>query len=290
MDSRDCTRNEYLGAIKEKIENGELTFEEICKRLKAEVNAELGKPRSKIDYAYISSCQSLLDSLSNSIPYVSKQPQYEQELIERIKKSEQSRSLRKRALSTAVAAVAVLLLFVFGDTLLRREWLEGDSSIDMQQYEIAGHVVDPGLVEPGIAGHSTETQEVTTQIMEEAVDVLGFTPLVPTWYPDGWVNQSYYAVRSEGFQWYFEALESTTEKNFIKYEVRRYDDVDEASAAFEQNNHGRALWCNGWDVYITENIDELIIVWLDGNCCYALHGPLGEEELLEIVKSIDKGD
>lgn len=290
MDSRDCSSNEYLGAIKEKIESGKLTFDEICKRLKAEVDAELGKPRSRIDYAYLSSCQNLLDSVNNSKMHVSKQPQYEQELIQRIKKTERKHSLRRRAMSAAFAAMAILVLIVVGDRLFFREWLEGNSTEDMQQYEIAGQVVDPGLVVSGIADPSTETREVTTQSMEEVVDVLGFTPLVPTWYPDGWERHSYYAVKTANVQRFYEALVSDNFNNVIKFEIERFNDVGEAGAFFEQDNHGRMLRCNGWDVYVTENTDEYVAVWLDENCCYSLYGPLKEEDLLKIIMSIVKGE
>lgn len=288
MDGRDFLRNEYISSIKEKIERGELTFEEICKRLKSGVDAELGKPHVQIDWAYLNSCQNLLDSLNNAKLGVSKQPQYQQELIRRIKKNEKPRTLPKWVPTTAFAAMAILVLSILGDNLLYRKWLEGNSSIDMQQYEIAGHVVDPGLVEKGNADPSSEAQEITTQSMEDVIDVLGFTPLVPTWYPDGWEPHTFYASKDANLHWFYEVLVSSTNKNFIMFEVKRFNEIDAAKASFEQDNKGRMLLCNGWNVYITENTNEPVVVWLDGYYCYSLHGPLAEEDLLRIIQSIKK--
>lgn len=290
MDSRDCKRNEFIDAIKEKLESGELTFDTICQRLKAAADAELRKPRAKVDYAYLSACQDLLDSLTYTKPDVSKQPQYEQELIRRIKKTERKRSQRKRAMSAAFAAMAILVLVVVGDRLFYREWLEGNSTENMQQYEIAGRVVDPGLIETSNADPTTETREVTTQSMEEVIDVLGFTPLMPTWYPKGWEIHSYYAAKNEKLQWFDEVLVSDAYKNFVMFKVEKFNDVADAKTFFEQNDRGHMVRCNGWDVYITVNIDEPVAVWLDGNNCYSLHGPLSEEELLKTINSIAKGE
>lgn len=290
MDSQDCKRNELLGAINKKLDSGELTFDTICQQLKDAVDAEVKKPRDEVDYEYLTCCQNILDRLIRVVPDESKQPYYEQELMKQIKKTERSRTRRKRAIALAFATAAVLILFVVGDRLFHRKWLEGDSTDDMQQYEIAGQVVDPGLVEKGNASHTSEVREVTTQSIDEVIEVLGASPLLPSWYPEGWKHRTFYVAQTADLSWFYEDLESNNVKGFAKYEIKRFYDVQDAAESFEQNEAGRMVHCNGWDVYLTVNVDKPTAVWLDGNLCYTISGPIREDELLEMIKSIDRGD
>lgn len=288
MDSKYSGNDSFLDAIKEKINSGELTSGEMCSRLEKAIDLEINKPTDEMDIPFLHACQDLLYTLNNSEEYVSKQPQYEQELMQRIKKTQRSRKTKRRAFAAVGIAAAMLVLFIVGDGLLYREWLEGDSSVDEQQYNVAGNVVDPGLVEKGNATGSEETRDVTTDDFSEATEVLGFTPLMPTWYPEGWEHHSYYAAQEASWQWFYEIRTSAENENFLIYEIMRYDDVTDANEYFEQSEHGKKVPCNGWDVYIAVNIDDPVAIWIDGNYCYSLNGPLTEDELLKIIDSIKK--
>ena len=74
------------------------------------------------------------------------------------------------------------------------------------------------------------------------------------------------------------------------YTISKYDNIKEAQNFFEQSDKGILSHVNGWNVYITTNIDNPIAVWIDGNCCYTLYGAMSEHELIDIIESISKGE
>ena len=290
MDKQDYEYDDPIGVLKKKVESGELTFGELCLRLRVAIDSELRKPTAEIDRDFLNSCQDLLDRLTLSEKYVSKQPQYERELVRYVEKRRKMETLRKRAFTAVGVLVALIVLFVVGDGILHREWLVGDSSKDLQQYEVVGKVVDPNMLEKGKAAKTVEPREVSTKNLEEAESVLGFSPLVPAWYPEGWSLDTYVAARNENWQCFYAAFSSMHHDKLLTYTISKYDKTEEAQNFFEQSEKGQRLLINGWDVYVATNIDELIAIWLDGNCCYALFGALSEDEMVTIIESIQKGE
>lgn len=290
MDNRDSSCNESTGALIQKLECGELTFDVLCQRLRAVIDAELRKPCADVDQAYLDSCQNLLDSLTLSEKYESKQPQYERELMRHLEKSNKTGTIHKRAFAAVFVAVAMIMLFIVGDGIFYREWLEGGSSQDKQQYEIAGRVIDPKLVETGKATNMVGSSEIQTNSVDEVKSALGFSPLLPTWYPEGWILDNYYAAENENMLWFSAIFSSAYHEKLLAYTISVYSDIKEAQNAFEQSDKGKLHLVNGWNVYITMNIDDPIAVWLDGNCCNALYGHLSEEELVKVIESISKGE
>jgi hypothetical protein len=290
MDSNNCQGNEKIEAIKQQIDSGELTFDDMCRCLSKSINVELSKPFDEIDNEFVSSCQKLLDSLLNTAPYQSRQPQYEKELIQQLKITK-SYSIRRRVYSAIAVAVALIIFAVIGQEALTHKWLEGVPSEDNQQYVVSGYEVDPQLVNTGIAStESHEHKETTTQNLDEAIDVLGFSPLMPTYYPDGWDSYVYYANKHTLYQWFYEALVSSEHEIIIRYEVKKFSDIANATANFEQSVLGSTIKCNGWNVYMTTNIRDSIAVWIDGTTCYSLSGPLSFDEMTTIINSIKKGE
>ena len=290
MDKQDYENDDPVAILKEKVKSGELTFNELCLRLRVAIDSELRKLPAEIDRDYLNSCQDLLDRLTLSEKYVSKQPQYERELVRYLEKRRKMQTLRKRVFTVVGVVVALIVLFVVGDGILHREWLVGGSSKDRQQYEVVGKVVDPNMLEKGKAANTVEPKEISTKSLEEAESVLGFSPLMPTWYPEDWALDTYYAATTENWQWFGIVLSSTHHDKLLTYTISKYDNIKEAQNFFEQSDKGQLSPINGRDVYVSTNIDVTIAVWLDGDCCYALSGVLSEEEMVMIIESIQKGD
>jgi hypothetical protein len=126
--------------------------------------------------------------------------------------------------------------------------------------------------------------------MKEAKKVLGFSPLMPTWLPEGWTLHTYYAAINDNKTWFYSAYTSDQHEKILMFSISKYDSMENALNSFEQSDKGQLLSINGWDVYMATNIDSPVVVWLDDNYCYDLYGPLSEDEMVRIINSISKGE
>lgn len=290
MDSDRCVSNEYVNAINDLLKSGKLTPREASKRLSMAVDRELKKPANEIRESFVRTCIDLMYALSAPKEYVSQAQHSRKRLEVTIAKRDKRKTLISRVVAATAIATALIIGAVIGDDLLRRKWLDGSSSDDMQQFEVVGNVVDPSLIEGGSALFSAEPREVTTKDISEVEDVLGFIPALPTWYPEGWEIQTYYAASLPEFQWFYVELQYGNIKELLKYEVKRFITVEAAKEAYEQNERGDLVTINGWDVYFSENMSRSIAIWWDADTFYVLTAPVSEDDLQEIIRSIDKGE
>lgn len=290
MDSNHCSGNKYADAINELLNSGKLTPQDATRRLANAVDKELEKAPEDIRESFITTCEDLMYAINNKDAYVSQAQSSRKELEGKLEKKRRRGSMSKRILAVAGIAAMLVIGVIIVDGALHREWLEGNSTQDQQQFEVIGNVVDPGLVDDGYAGVSDETREINTASFDEAVEVLGFDPPVPTWLPDGWVIETHYAFAEEGYARFSIDMVSETGSRKLKYEIRKYSDVETARYSFEQNEHGSKVQSNGSDIYWTENFERVTAIWLDGDMSYALHGAVSRSELIRIINSIEKGD
>lgn len=290
MDSNHCSGNKYADAINELLNSGKLTPQEATRRLSNAVDKELAKAPADISESFIATCEDLIYAINNEREYISHAEASRQELEVKIEKKERRSSIYKRVLAVSSIAAMLLVGVIMGDGILHREWLSGTSTPDQQQFAVTGNVVDPGLVEGGHADITDETREITTDSFDEAVEVLGYTPLVPTWFPEGWEIKEYYAYAEEGFSRLSIDLVSESKDEELKYELRQYSDMETAEHAFEQNEHGDMELCNGWKIYFSINIERSAAVWLDGKTTYSLFGRVTKDEMKDIIISIERGN
>ena len=290
MDSDRCVSNEYANAISDLLKSGKLTPREASKRLSMAVDRELKKPANKIRESFVQTCIDLMYALNAPREYVSQAQQSRKQLEVKIAERNRRKTLKSRLLAATVITAVLTIGAVIGDGLLRKKWIDGKSSDDMQQFEVIGNEVDPSLVEGGVALFSTEPREVNTKDISEVDDVLGYIPSLPTWYPEGWEIQTYYAASVPEFQWFYIELRNDENKDLLKYEFKRFITVEAAKEAYEQNERGVLATINGWDVYVSENTDKSIAVWWDTDTYYVLAGPVTKDALQEIIHSIRKGE
>lgn len=283
--------NEHrLAKIKDAIKKGELTKEMIERRLNAAIETELRKTDSPADMELVNACQDLLWEINrHGEPYHSNKQQSLATLREKLAKVERAKKRKRRVLSIAMASFLLVVGSFAVDAVLHSQWLEGEQAPDEQQYIISGQENNPGLLTESQAGNAPKTypQSITTTSLEEVVSILGYTPLMPTWLPDGWVIESYY-VRVRNTTAFRVRYQSEREEELLRLSISVYPDVESASFAFEQEKAGKEIICNGWSVYLADNLGSPVAIWQDHVTYYSLTGPVSKEELLKIIQSIQR--
>ena len=281
--------NEHrLAKIKDAIKKGELTKEMIERRLNATIDAELRKTDSPVDMELINACQGLLWEINmHGEPYHSNKKQSLAALKEKLAKTERVKKRKGRALSIAMASFLLISGSFVVDAVLHRQWLEGEQAPDEQQYIISGQENNPGLLTESQAGNAPKTypQSITTTSLEEVVSILGYTPLMPAWLPDGWMIESYY-IRVGDTTVFRIRYHNEREVELLRFSISVYPDIESASIAFEQEKAGDEIICNGWSVYLAENLGSPVAIWQDKSACYSLAGAISKEEVLDIIQSI----
>lgn len=281
-----------IAEIKTAIEKGTLTHSEMERRLEAAIAVEIAKTDSPADMERVRACQSLLweldthgkeafvdDTELSLAAFKAKQ-------MKRINAKEKAHRFAVRT----IAVAAAILLVVFGiDTLFRREGLKGGQSPDEQQYIVDGYAFDPGFVDEGKADNNpTQSQTITTTSLDEAVAVLGYTPLMPVWIPEGWHVESFYVRKASIIT--FSIRYQGGQEELLRFSSVTYPDVERATHEFEQAKSGMEIMSNGWSVYTSINVDRTVVVWQDGLTCYSITGPITMDEMLKIINSIQRRD
>lgn len=285
--------NEHrLAKIKDAIKKGELTKEMIERRLNAAIDHELRKTDSPADMELIKACQDLLWEINmHGEPYHSNKQQSLATLRGKLAKAERAKKRKRQILSIAMASLLLIAGSFVVDAALHRQWLEGEQAPDEQQYIISGQENDPGLLTESQAGNAPKTypQSITTASLEEVVSILGYTPLMPTWLPDGWTDKSYY-VRMGDTSVIRIMCQNEQEEELLSLSIFVYPDMESATFAFEQERAGEKIICNGWNVYLADNLGSPVAIWQNKVTCYSITGPVSKEELLKIIQSIQRGE
>ena len=290
MDSSNCSANYKLKAIKAAIADGSLTKEEINRRLTYAIHKENEKRPEERDTDFMMACETILYEMHTGHPYVSRREESKQALKIRLNHEILQKAASSRIIKRVLLVTGALVIIVLGlEILLHHQWLEGVQSPDEQQYVITGQELDPGLVDEGLADNAGQSQTITTVNLDDVVNMLGYTPLVPTWVPDGWNLESYY-VRIASATSFRIQYQNEQEEDLLKFSITVYPDMERALREFEQEKSGTETPCNGWNVYIAENIERCIVVWQDDTICYSLTGPITPDEAIQMINSIQRSD
>lgn len=186
-----------------------------------------------------------------------------------------------------VIAFASLLLVVVGvEVFLHREWLFGKPTDDGQQYIIQGGKIDPRLIPEGQADPIPMYTRVSVRNKDEAAKLLGYVPVVPKWVPDGWILATIDVVLAEDMNRYVVVYTTKDNNKLLKYEKRTYQNAQRAQAAIQQDVLGETIRVGNIDVYIKTNTQVPACVWIDGLSYSAVYGPVSENDLFDITRSI----
>lgn len=290
MDSpSNGSANYKLQAIKESLKNGSITKEQFFTRLSNAVEQEYQKPVNEQDAAFLFACQDILDEMRTGKVYVSRKEECKKALKQRLSQEVRQRSKKQNVLwRGALAAVALIVLAVGVEMLLHREWFEGASTDDGQQYVVQGQEMDPGIISEGIADNEPRTGELTTTNLDEAIKFLGFEPDLPTWMPEGWKPAGYdVVILADEKRFRVQYTNSNTNTKFV-YSQILYTQMEEAYASFEQNSNGQSFEIGKIKIYQSVNTDKKRYNWTLDNSVFSLAGDVDYDTVYQIICSIIK--
>jgi hypothetical protein len=96
----------------------------------------------------------------------------------------------------------------------------------------------------------------------------------------------YIGFKFEDYDQFVADFSKKEEDYLLQFELLKYSDAAFAQQAFEQNDTGETLeLSNGKEIYITENYDSNVAIWIDSLECYKISGPISKEDLLGMVNS-----
>ena len=290
MDSpSNGSANYKLQAIKESLKNGSITKEQFFTRLSNAVEQEYQKPVNEQDAAFLFACQDILDEMRTGKVYVSRKEECKKALKQRLSQEVRHRSRKQNVLwRGALAAVALIVLAVGVEMLLHREWFEGTSTDDGQQYVVQGQEIDPGIISEGVADNEPRTGELTTTNLDEAIKFLGFEPDLPTWMPEGWKPAGYdVVILADEKRFRVQYTNSNTNTKFV-YSQILYTQMEEAYASFEQNSNGQSFEIGKIKIYQSVNTDKKRYNWTLDNSVFSLAGDVDYDTVYQIICSIIK--
>ena len=184
-----------------------------------------------------------------------------------------------------VAAVAAIFILVIGNSITA-------SALDFDLFAIIAKWTQETF-HFGYAGQMDETNAPSPDhvypcaSLQEALDKRNVTiRLVPTWIPDGYLEDEVRVTESP-IQRLYSAKYLSGDKTI---RIRIADYLDSRPSQIEQSASLLEVYCvNEIEYYIFSNYDQLKVVWLCENYeCYII-GPISLSEIKEIVNSIGKG-
>lgn len=187
---------------------------------------------------------------------------------------------RKRWFASVVAAACAVFVFcapvAHGSTILETmtNWKQSTFSLPNQQ-------------ETGTVAVLTNPDYLkVVDAVKNATD----TALLPNWYPDG-TTVDYVENNSDDNVLSYCVSFSRAENNF-SLSVLMYDGNSSTNSTYEKNeNSGFVQYTSdGMPYYVMENMDRTVAIWQEDKAEYSLSGFLTEEEIANMLNSIDLGD
>lgn len=286
----DGKHEHTVAQILEAINYGNLSPEETVKRLKTLVDAEICKTDHPCDLELIDACEDLIYEINTQgrIPFDSRMESNRKKVFQKLKRDFGRKNQVKILWRMGVAAAASLIL-VFGGVLLSKyQWIGGHSSINEQQYVIQGQGIGASTIQNSIAEHNG-IAELTTTNWNNVIAFLGFEPVLPDTLQSNWEVKEYYVLVSIDRILLSAVYAKVDGQLSIRYSLEFYLSVDEAYTSFEQNKEGTLEQFKSTDIYVSKNVDQYTLTWLDDLCMYRLAGNVIYDELFKIASEIIGG-
>lgn len=272
--------DELLQAIKE----GELSKDEIIKRLNSAIDREYQKKKGA-DMAFVAACENLLDKLlgGDKTPFVSHTDKY----LSEIRRNTVVRTKPKARPMVRLAAVvvSVLVLVVLSDAAFHWNWFVGSPTADQQQYVIKGHQVDLSLISKCIAEHSPDSTSFSTTNWDEMVDYLGFEPEV---FQDTEAIQMIKCnarVMSSEIQISVVYKELTTEKSIV-FQSIFCTDINDAYMTYEQESGYKREIADIGVLYVSNNHANSAYIWIKDNVVFSILGDIDDSLAEMMIRTI----
>lgn len=272
--------DELLQAIKE----GELSKDEIIKRLNSTIDREYQKKKGA-DMAFVAACENLLDKLlgGDKTPFVSHTDKY----LSEIRRNTVVRTKPKARPMVRLAAVVVsiLVLVVLSNAAFHWNWFVGSPTADQQQYVIKGRQVDLSLISKCIAEHSPDSTSFSTTNWNEMVDYLGFEPEV---FQDTEAIQMIKCnarVMSSEIQISVVYKELTTEKSIV-FQSIFCTDINDAYMTYEQESGYKREIADIDVLYVSNNHANSAYIWIKDNVVFSILGDIDDSLAEMMIRTI----
>lgn len=276
--------------LKESIQTGEMTIEELKDRLHLIIDTELLKDDEEVDIDLIKACESFFTHLHGKEEPLSEEERQQQwaKIQDRIKsQGTKKRTFRKAPVYAAIAVAAIIILF-FGISI-KFQWFLPSSTPDGQQYVITGKQISIETISKAIASHDSRGTFDTDQ-EEKLQQYLGFpiAGIIPVL--EGWRAENYrVSISSVAIFLKVRFRNVNNSENYINYTIDWITDAADLNYYIEQNEKGEYLNIDGEDVYRSENYEVVTYVWFKGSAIISIYGITADsviEDFLEVSHEI----
>lgn len=282
----DGERKSCTERILSAIEYGKLSNDETERRLCKLVEAEVNKTDSEADRELVKACQSLMWQLHThgELPYDSHYDGNKAKIDQRLKRntlvSNTAKSVGK--MLAAAAAVVLVVLGFRGD--LHWSWLEHNDTFDQQQHIIAGNEIGVELIQSAIAEH---LDKGVLQLSDISVihTEFEFAP-IPEQLHETWHFDSAMVFTGPDMIRLDISYRNADSEHTMLYTIIMFTSAEDAYFAFEQSEAGYVTDILGNQVYVSQNIDELVMCWTQGLAAVRITGVLEESEGMAIIESL----
>lgn len=271
-----------LGQILRAIDFGDVSHEEIERRLNALIEAEIEKTDGPADMAMIEACQALLMQLHDCHPDTA--------CIGSAGVQNDEQKPCRKFIGWRIAIAAAVIVLVVGAVGYRYQWLEGTSTLDGQQYIVQGHEITTSMIETAIAEHSGYAQ---CQIRDNAelISFLGFDPCIPSELAGKWQAEQFDVLVLSGFvQISTRYVSKTAEYHDLAYSQIWFTSAEEAFVSIEQSDEGKLIKVLSADIYISQNSERTLFSWQKGLSVNLLSGTDHQDILMEAVREMIGGN
>lgn len=286
IDGLTLQMQQNLATLKEQFESGEITKEVLSNKMERAIYKELAKPAEEINNAWLDACADLMAYADHE--QIAQWPDEKEAMKATIQRKLHRKQHSKPSwtLRPAICAVACIVLMMAG-IAFSWSWFRPSQSIDEQVYTLTGEEVEINTDSSAVADEIDESGKCITSDLQELCEFLGHTPQVPTWVPEGWELNGYYASANGESQWITAVYEKTGEKNCLIYDYKQAEDISTISVDFYQDGAGEYMKLkNGVDIYLSTNTDEPVAVWTTSNTYSCATGPVSVEELKTFILGI----
>ena len=286
MSSLTEKMKQQLADLRRQYNEGELTGDQLSALMLQAIETEAAKPAKEMNDAWLTACSELMASADqDKLAKVSDHAErIRSKLVEAIRKDQKA---QQRRLAYRMATAAACFLIIFAGVSFSKQWFRATQSPDEQVYNLLGQKVEIQTGNQAAADGDEAWRECETTSFQELCDFLGYVPQMPTWIPEGWRLNSYYAVIDGESQQISVAYEHPEHKYLLTYDYVQADDVSNISVDFYQDGAGKRVQLqNGLDIYLTTNTDDPVAVWTTASSYACATGPITVDDLKTFILSI----
>ncbi len=286
MSSLTEKMKQQLADLRRQYNEGELTGDQLSALMLQAIETEAAKPAKEMNDAWLTACSELMASADqDKLAKVSDHAErIRSKLVEAIRKDQKA---QQRRLAYRMATAAACFLIIFAGVSFSKQWFRATQSPDEQVYNLLGQKVEIQTGNQAAADGDEAWRECETTSFQELCDFLGYVPQMPTWIPEGWRLNSYYAVIDGESQQISVAYEHPEHKHLLTYDYLQADDISNISVDFYQDGAGKRVQLqNGLDIYLTTNTDDPVAVWTTASSYACATGPITVDDLKTFILSI----